>query len=77
MSIYAIPSGSMSWFVNIGTDEAINIVVITLCQAELISVVKHALSSKPQGLSTLLGQGEANLMKHALGAFFFLFTKNI
>lgn len=46
-------------------------------EAELISVVKHALSSKPQGLSTLLGQGEANLMKHALGAFFFLFTKNI
>lgn len=41
-------------------------------EAELISVVKHALSSKPQGLSTLLGQGEANLMKHALGAFFFL-----
>lgn len=46
-------------------------------EAELISVVKHALSSKPQGLSTLLGQGKANLMKHALGAFFFFFLLKI
>ena len=36
VSVYAIPSGSMSYFVNIGTDEAeaknIVVIVYTLCR---------------------------------------------
>lgn len=59
MSIYAIPSGSISKFVNTGTEKAINIFVITLWRKLYWSVLLSMLKAQsPKVLALRLAKAK-------------------